>query len=113
MHEPGGSTILARARRAASLPGPFPPQAPEPDGETAHEAMAKTPPDRKSQTTEPGGATEQARGKADAPVRSRSPESAFDLWLQRELQKMFSDVAREPVPEELIRLIDRDKLKRK
>jgi hypothetical protein len=33
-------------------------------------------------------------------------EQAFDTWLDRELQRMFNDVAREPIPEDLLRLID-------
>jgi hypothetical protein len=35
--------------------------------------------------------------------------SAFDLWLRRGLHQLFDDVAREPVPEELLRLIESDR----
>lgn len=38
-------------------------------------------------------------------------ESAFDIWLQRSLHKLFDEVANEPVPEELIRLIEEDRRK--
>lgn len=31
---------------------------------------------------------------------------AFDLWLQRGLHELFDDVANEPVPEELLRIIE-------
>lgn len=34
---------------------------------------------------------------------------AFDVWLQRGLQQLFDDVAREPIPEDLLRLIEDDK----
>ena len=49
--------------------------------------------------------------KAGAPrVRAGRPESkvdkAFDTWLDRELKRMFDDVAREPIPEDLLKLID-------
>jgi hypothetical protein len=33
-------------------------------------------------------------------------DQAFDTWLDRELQRMFNDVAREPIPDDLLRLID-------
>ena len=35
--------------------------------------------------------------------------SAFDLWLQRGLHQLFDEVAREPVPEDLLRLIEDDR----
>lgn len=44
----------------------------------------------------------QGRGRKDA---------AFDLWLQRGLHQMFDDVAREPIPEELLKLIEEDRKK--
>ncbi len=39
------------------------------------------------------------------------PDAAFDLWLRRGLHAMYDDVAREPVPEELLRLIEQDRQK--
>lgn len=36
-------------------------------------------------------------------------QGAFDLWLNRGLHKMFDDVANEPIPEELLRLIEEDR----
>ncbi len=36
----------------------------------------------------------------------RQKDSAFDLWLTRGLHQLFDDVASEPVPDELIRLIE-------
>ena len=39
----------------------------------------------------------------------RKPEAAFDQWLARGLHKMFDDVAREPVPDELLKLIEDDR----
>ena len=39
-------------------------------------------------------------------------DTAFDLWLQRGLHKLFDEVAREPIPEELLRLIEDDRKKR-
>ena len=39
-------------------------------------------------------------------------DGAFDLWLQRGLHQLFDDVASEPVPEELLRLIQDDRDRR-
>ncbi len=33
-------------------------------------------------------------------------DAAFDLWLKRGLHAMFDDVAREPLPPELLALIE-------
>ncbi|MGI4946165.1 MAG: NepR family anti-sigma factor [Janthinobacterium lividum] len=44
--------------------------------------------------------------------RPASPaEPAFDAWLKRGLHQMFDDVASEPIPEELLRLIEEDRSK--
>jgi len=43
-------------------------------------------------------------GRGDA-----APDSAFDIWLQRGLHQMFDDVMREPIPDELLRLIEQDR----
>ncbi|WP_426956733.1 NepR family anti-sigma factor [Muricoccus radiodurans] len=39
---------------------------------------------------------------------SSAPDAAFDLWLQRGLHEMFDDVMREPIPDELLRLIKQE-----
>jgi hypothetical protein len=39
----------------------------------------------------------------------RKPETAFDQWLARGLHQMFDEVAKEPIPEELLKLIEDDK----
>ena len=38
-------------------------------------------------------------------------EAAFDLWLQRSLHQLFDQVAKEPIPEELLRLLEEDRRK--
>ena len=45
------------------------------------------------------------------PKQSRPVDAAFDIWLERSLHKLFDDVAKEPVPDELLDLIrdSRDK----
>jgi hypothetical protein len=52
-----------------------------------------------------------ADGKAAARGRRTSPDAAFDLWLQRGLHTLFDDVAKEPIPAELLALIDKDRSK--
>jgi hypothetical protein len=41
---------------------------------------------------------------ADAPA-----DAAFDVWLHRGLHQLYDDVAREPIPEELLRIIEADR----
>ena len=40
--------------------------------------------------------------------KRRKPESAFDQWLTRGLHQMFDDVAKEPIPDELLKMIEDD-----
>ena len=41
----------------------------------------------------------------------RKPDS-FELWLRRGLHKAFDAIAGEPVPEDLLRLIEEDRAER-
>ncbi len=43
--------------------------------------------------------------------QSRPTDSAFDVWLNRGLHQLFDDVANEPVPEALLKLIEDDQKK--
>ena len=36
---------------------------------------------------------------------------AFDLWLKRGLHRIYDDVANEPIPEDLLKLIEEDRQK--
>lgn len=51
----------------------------------------------------------RAERSQPTPKKKRKADSAFDLWLQRGLHKMFDDVANEPVPDDLLRLIEDDR----
>ncbi len=57
----------------------------------------------------------QGKDSLDPPSRQpprrarRKPDTAFDLWLSRGLHQMFDDIAKEPLPDELLRLIEEDK----
>ena len=48
-------------------------------------------------------------GNPRAVPKRRRKGDAFELWLQRGLHQMFDDVANEPVPDELRKLIDDDR----
>ncbi len=41
--------------------------------------------------------------------KARRTEAAFDLWLQKGLHEIYDQVANEPIPEELLRLIEEDR----
>ena len=53
--------------------------------------------------------------KTSAPTtpsnRSKPTDAAFDIWLNRGLHELFDVVANEPVPEELLKLIEEDRKK--
>jgi len=53
-----------------------------------------------------GGAKDGAQGGANTP-----PAAPFDIWLQRGLHQMFDDVAKEPIPDALLKLIEDDRKK--
>lgn len=53
----------------------------------------------------------QRNKPAPSTPKSRPTDAAFDIWLNRGLHKMFDDVASEPIPEELLRLIEEDEKK--
>jgi hypothetical protein len=48
------------------------------------------------------------RATPPTPAR-RGVDQAFDVWLNRGLHQLYDDVAKEPLPEELLRLIEQDK----
>nr|WP_235907699.1 NepR family anti-sigma factor [Siccirubricoccus phaeus] len=39
-------------------------------------------------------------------------EQAFDLWLQRGLHQLYDNVANEPIPDALLKLIEEDRAAR-
>jgi hypothetical protein len=45
------------------------------------------------------------------PPRRKRPTAAFDLWLERGLHQLYDDVAKQPIPEDILKLIEDDKLK--
>lgn len=53
-------------------------------------------------------------GRAVDSVRQRAKASAerpFDMWLQKQLHAMYDEIASEPLPNDLLNLIDHDAAK--
>lgn len=48
---------------------------------------------------------------APTPNKSNRADAAFDLWLQRGLHALYDKFAEEPIPPELLKLIEDDKKK--
>jgi len=52
--------------------------------------------------------------RAGTPAKSgieqegKEVDQAFDVWLRRGLHQLYDTVAREPIPDELLRLIEED-----
>jgi hypothetical protein len=66
-------------------------------------------------TKSPGSAATATRPEApaqDEPLPGAKPPeqegNAFDLWLRRNLRQAFDAVVAEPIPNELLRLIEED-----
>lgn len=52
--------------------------------------------------------------RAGGPARPkpRANERPFDLWLHKQLHAMYDEIASEPLPDELMNLIDSDAAKK-
>ncbi len=59
--------------------------------------------------TEPGASAGQPPSRRAAQGEDRDKPEAFDIWLQRGLHQLYDSVAKEPVPEELLKLIEQDR----
>lgn len=50
-------------------------------------------------------------GRAGTSARSKPPRSndrPFDMWLHKQLHAMYDEIASEPLPDDLLNLIDKD-----
>lgn len=49
-------------------------------------------------------------GRAGGPARSkpRSNDRPFDMWLHKQLHAMYDEIASEPLPDDLLKLIEKD-----
>ena len=53
-------------------------------------------------------------GAGDKPARrgeraGKNGDEAFDIWLQRGLHQLYDSVAKEPIPDDLLKLIEQDR----
>jgi len=59
------------------------------------------------------GKTDQKKpgdpAKAGAEQEDGAVDNAFDLWLRRGLHQLYDTVAKEPIPEALLRMIEDDR----
>jgi len=62
--------------------------------------------DNKPQKARAGVSARDRKVKAAAPV-----ERPFDMWLQKQLHAMYDEIAAEPLPDDLTKLIERDAAK--
>lgn len=49
--------------------------------------------------------------KGNGRGRKAAPDVAFELWLERGLHQMYDGIAQEPIPPELLELIEQDRKK--
>ena len=59
------------------------------------------------------GKTDQKRavepGKSPMNPEGEGVDRAFDLWLRRGLHQLYDTVAKEPIPENLLKMIEEDR----
>ena len=55
--------------------------------------------------------TQRNKRPPDTTKQSKPTDAAFDIWLNRCLHRMFDQVANEPIPDELLKLIEEDRKK--
>jgi hypothetical protein len=49
------------------------------------------------------------RGALSRPQKAKEPEARpFDMWLHKQLHAMYDEIASEPLPSDLLNLIDAD-----
>jgi hypothetical protein len=51
--------------------------------------------------------SDMGRAKSNA-LPKASSERPFDMWLQKQLHAMYDEIAAEPLPNDLLNLIDKD-----
>ncbi len=51
---------------------------------------------------------EGARAEKAARAKPKGTDRPFDMWLHKQLHAMYDEIASEPLPEDLLNLIDKD-----
>ena len=70
-------------------------------------SAASSQPARTMADTKSGGADDKPPARR-VDRRERGGPEAFDIWLQRGLHQLYDSVAKEPIPDELLKLIEQD-----
>lgn len=65
-----------------------------------------SPPARTMSKAKSGNADNASAPRVTRP--DKGPAEAFDIWLQQGLHKLYDSVAKEPIPDELLKLIEQD-----
>lgn len=50
----------------------------------------------------------EAKRAAPAARKARPNDRPFDMWLHKQLHAMYDEIASEPLPDDLLNLIDKD-----
>ncbi|WP_425066226.1 NepR family anti-sigma factor [Reyranella sp.] len=56
---------------------------------------------------------EGGRAASAARARPRGNERPFDMWLHKQLHAMYDEIASEPLPDDLLNLIEKDAAEQK
>ncbi|WP_422014780.1 NepR family anti-sigma factor [Reyranella sp.] len=51
---------------------------------------------------------ESSRAASAARAKPRASDRPFDLWLHKQLHAMYDEIASEPLPDDLVNLIEKD-----
>jgi hypothetical protein len=54
---------------------------------------------------------EGSRADKSARLRPKGSDRPFDMWLHKQLHAMYDEIASEPLPEDLLNLIEKDAVK--
>ena len=73
----------------------------------AEPPAASSQPARTMSDTVSGGAGGKPARRGER--AGKNGDEAFDIWLQRGLHQLYDSVAKEPIPDDLLKLIEQDR----
>jgi hypothetical protein len=71
-------------------------------------SAASSLPARTMSKAKAGGGGDDASAPSRGARSGQGPAEAFDIWLQQGLHKLYDSIAKEPIPDELLKLIEQD-----
>jgi hypothetical protein len=66
-------------------------------------------PSKASKSRSPPQPKQTPAADKDRPGAPAKSDSAFDLWLERGLHRLFDDIAQEPIPDALLKIIEQNR----